>query len=61
MPWLCWGLLLSMLCMSCIDKRNSLNLDLMISRNYVAIMIMLMPPYVYMYACISLVEMVIRA
>jgi len=37
MPWLCWELLLSMLCM---NKGSSLKLDLMNASNYVVIMIM---------------------
>ena len=42
-----------MVCMLCIDKGNSLNLDLMVSSNYVVIMIMLMSIYVCMYVCRS--------
>jgi len=50
-PWLCWELLFSMLCMLCMDKGSSLNLDLMLSSNYVVIMIILMSIYAYMYVC----------
>jgi hypothetical protein len=54
MPWLCWELLFSMLCMLCMNKGSSLNLDLMISGNYVMIMIMLMLYiYICMYVCMS--------
>jgi len=41
----------SILYMRCTDKGSSLNLDLMISRNYVVIMIVSMYIYVYMYVC----------
>ena len=51
MPWLCWEQLFSMLCM---NKGSSLNLDLMLSGNYVMTLIMLMFIYVYMYVCVSL-------
>lgn len=47
MPWLCWELLFSMLCMHCMNKGSSLNLDLMISSNYIVIMITLMSICVY--------------
>ena len=60
MPWLCWELLFLMLCMLCMDKGSSLNLDLMIFSSYVAIMIMLMTIYVYMYVCMSLFDRVVR-
>ena len=46
--------------MLCMDKGCSLNLDLMISGNYVVIMIMLISLYVYMYVCMSLSDRVIR-
>jgi len=36
-------------CMMCTNKVSSLNLELMISGNYVVIMIMLM--YIYLYTC----------
>ena len=49
MPWLCWELLFSMWRMCCMHKGSSINLDLMISSNYVVIMIMLMSICVYMY------------
>ena len=39
--------------MCCTHKECSLNLDLMISGNYVVNMIMLMSIYVYMYVCMS--------
>lgn len=48
MPWLCLELLFSILCMCCMDKGSSLNLDLMISGNYIMIIIMLMSIYEYM-------------
>ena len=51
MPWLCWELLFSMLCVSCIGKGSSHDLDVIISGNYVLIMIMLTFIYVYMYVC----------
>ena len=60
MPWLCWELFFSMLCMLSIDKGSSLNLDLMISSNYVVIMIMMMSIYVYMYVRTLLPERVIK-
>ena len=40
MPWLSWEMLFSMLCMLCTDKGSSLNLNNMVSNNYVMIMIM---------------------
>ena len=46
--------------MLCMDKGHSLNLDLMISGNYVVIMIMLMSLYVYRYICMLLSNKVIR-
>jgi len=49
LPKLCWELLFSMLRMCCMHKGRSLNLDLMISSNYVVIMIILMSIYLYMY------------
>ena len=51
MSWLYWELLFSMLCMVRTDKGSSLNLDLMLSGNYVMIMTMLMFLYVHMYVC----------
>ena len=51
MPWLFWELLFSMLCMVSIDKGSYLNLDLMLSSNYVVIMIMLMFIHVGVYVC----------
>ena len=57
MPWICWESLFSILCMLEIDKGSPLNLYLMISSNYVVIMIMLMYicihvcMYVCMYVC----------
>ena len=51
MPWLCWELLFSKLCMFCMNKGSSLNLDLMLSGNYDVIMIMLMF-YVYICVCV---------
>ena len=59
-PWLCWELLFSMLCMLWTDKWISLNLDLLLFGNYVMIMIMLISIYVYMYVCISLFDRVVR-
>ena len=47
---LCWELLLSILCMLCMDKGISLNLNIMIFGNHVVIMIMSI--YVYMHACL---------
>ena len=52
MPWLCCGLLFSMLCM---DKGSSLNLDLMISSNYVVIVIMMTSICIHMYACMYVI------
>jgi len=49
MPWLCWKLLFSMLCMLCTDKGSSLNLDIMNDGNRVVIMNMLMIMYTYLY------------
>lgn len=46
-PWLCWELFFLMLCMCCMHKRNSFNLNLTISSNYVLIMLMLMSICVY--------------
>lgn len=46
--------------MLCIDKGSYLNLDLMNVGNYVVIMIMMMPIFVYMYACMSLFDRVVR-
>lgn len=46
--------------MMCMDKGGSINLDLMISSNYVVIMIMLTCLYVYMYICMFLFEWVIK-
>lgn len=54
MPWLCWERLFPMLCMLCMNKGSSLNLDLMLLGNYFMIMILLMFKYVYMYVCMSL-------
>ena len=51
MPWLCWEILFSMLCMLCTNNGSSLNLDLMISGNYVVIMSVSIYIYVYMYVC----------
>jgi len=48
--------LFSMLCMLCMDKGCSLNLDLMLSSNYVVIMTMLMFIYVYMHVCMYVVS-----
>lgn len=48
MPWLCWEQLFSVLCMVCIDKGSSLNLELMLSNCYVIIMIMMM----FIYVCV---------
>lgn len=56
MPWINWEVLFSMLCMLCMDKGSSLNVDLMISGNYVVITIMLMSIYVYICACKSLTD-----
>ena len=53
MTWLSWELFFSMLCMMCMDKGSSLNLDLMIYDNYVMIMIMLMSISIYMDICMS--------
>lgn len=52
MPWICWELLFSMLCMCCTHKGSYLNFDLMISGNYIVITIMLMSICVYMYVCV---------
>ena len=49
-----------MLCMLCMNKGSSLNLDLMLSSNYFMIMIMLMFIYVYMYVCMSFSDRVVR-
>ena len=46
-------MLLLMLCMLCMDKGISLNLDLMIFGNCIVIMIMLMS--IYMYICMYVV------
>lgn len=51
MPWICWELLFSMLRMHYMHKGSSLNVDLMLSGNYVMTVIMLMFIYVYMYVC----------
>ena len=53
MPWICWVFLFSMFFMLCMDKGSYLNLYLMITSNYVVIVIMLMCIYVYicMYVC----------
>lgn len=51
MPWLCWELLFSMLCICFTHIGSSLNLEFMISSRYVVIMIMLMSICVYMYVC----------
>lgn len=51
MPLLCWEIFFSMLHMHCTNKGISLNLDLMIFGNYVAIMIVSMYIYIYMYVC----------
>jgi len=48
MPFLRWELWFSMFCM---NKGSYLNHDLMISSNYITIMIMLMFICVYMYVC----------
>jgi len=53
-PWLCWKPLFSMLCMVCTDKGSSLNLELMLSNNYVMIMTMMVFIYACMYVCMSL-------
>jgi len=55
MPWLCFELFFLMLCMCCTHKGSSLNLDLMISGNYIMIMIMLMFIYACMYVCMYVV------
>lgn len=47
--WICWERLFSMLCMMCTDKGSSPNLDIILSCNYVMIMIMLISIYVCMY------------
>ena len=60
MPWICWELLFSMLCMCCANKGSSLKLYLRLSGNYVVIMIMLMSLYVYMYVCMSLSDRFVR-
>ena len=60
MPWLCWELLFSMLCMLCTDKGSSLNIELMIYGNYVVIMIILTSIYVYMYVCMPLSDRVVK-
>ena len=52
MPCLSWELLFSMLYMLCTDKQSSLNLNLMISSNYVVIKIMLMVLCIHVYVCI---------
>ena len=49
MPWICWELLLSMLCILCMDKGSYLNLELMIYGNYVVIMILL---NIYVCVCV---------
>jgi len=56
MRWLFWELLFSMLCMFCMDKRMLPKLDLMISGNYVVIMIMLIFTCIYMYVCHCLIR-----
>ena len=60
MAWLCWELLFSMLCMLCTDKGSSLDLNLVISSNYLIITIMLMSIYAYMYVFMSFSDRVIR-
>jgi len=55
MPWLCWELPFSMLCMLCTDKGSSLNLDLMNNGNFVVIMIMIIFIYINMYECHCLI------
>jgi len=52
MPWICCELLFSMLRIRCMNKGSYLNLDLMISSNYVVIMIMLMCIYICMYVVV---------
>jgi len=49
-----------MWCMLCMDKGNSLNLDLMLFKNYVVNMIMLMSIYVYMSLCMSFSNRVVK-
>ena len=51
MPQLCWEMLFSMLCM---NKGSSLNLDLVISGNYVLIMIML-NVYICIHVCMYII------
>jgi len=48
-PWLCWELLFSMLCMLFMHKGRYFNLDLMIFGDCVVTMITLMFLYVCMY------------
>ena len=53
MPWLCWESLFSMFCMLCMDKGSSLNLNVMISSNYVDVYICIhVCIYVYM-SCLT--------
>ena len=53
MPWRCWEQFFSMLCMLCMNKGISLNLDLTLSGNYVMNVITIMFIYVCMYVCMS--------
>ena len=50
MPWLCWDCC-SQYYTCCMNKGSTLNLDLIISGNFVVIMIMLRIIYVYMWVC----------
>lgn len=59
-PLVCWELFFLMLCMLLMDKGSSINLDLMLLSNYVVIMIIMMSIYVYMYACMSLSDRVVK-
>ena len=60
MPWLCWELLFSLLHICCMNKGSYLNLEHMLSGNYVMIMSMLMFIYVCIYVSMSLFDRVIK-